>query len=82
MLETRGRKSKEAYVDGEYYIVKKPVALGHGVAVIIPRDWLDVACMGRPLRYFLLNINSTAEIRLRPYFDNLPAGQEEGDGND
>lgn len=70
-FETKGRKSQFAYVDGGYYLVKKPVVLKSSLAVLLPKDWLDEVSMGRVIKYFLLDVRQ-ADIVLKPHYDELP----------
>ena len=76
MFETRGRKSKEAYVDGGYYVVKRPNVIGGSTFVGIPKDWIDAVSLDRPLLYFLLDLKDT-QIIIRPHFEGIPELEDE-----
>lgn len=76
MLGNKGRPNQEVYIDGNMYIAKKPLMLSGSVAVVVPKDWLEAAAMGREIRYILINTDSLAELKLKLYYDKLPAGQE------
>lgn len=71
MFETKGRRNLEAYVDGQLYVVKKPVKFNSTFGVLIPKDWVDAVCNGKELTYFLLDIKDTF-ITIKPYFEELP----------
>ena len=76
MLETRGRKSTEVYVDGDMYVVKKPLKLRGSVALLLPKEWLDIASAvaGKEVadvRYFLLDVKDTL-LTIRPYYESIP----------
>ena len=83
------RKNMEAYVDGEYYTVKRPIYLGKtartagSVAVTLPKEWLDSIGYGKQLHYFLLDVKDTMVV-VKPYFERIPELEpdiEGGDGN-
>lgn len=74
MFETRGRQSKEVYVDGNLYIAKKPIMHNTSVAVLLPKDWLSAVSNGRELKWLLLDVRDLY-IQIKPYFDSLPCGQ-------
>ena len=75
----------EAYVDGGYYIVKRPVYLGKtektigSVAVTIPKEWLDAIGSGKTLHYFLLDMKDTMFV-VKPYFEPIPELEPELEG--
>lgn len=71
MYETRGRKTIDAYVDGNLVMVKKPVKLGNGIAVILPKEWIDDVSAGKSIRYFLLDPRDN-QIIIKPYFGDIP----------
>lgn len=76
MFETRGRQSKEVYIEGQLYLAKKPIMHNTSVAVLLPKEWLSALSNGRELRYLLLDVRDLY-IQVKPYFDKLPAGQED-----
>ena len=80
MFETRGRQSREVYIEGSLYLAKKPIKFNKSMAILLPKDWIEAVGMGRPIKYFLLDVRDTF-IQVKPYFDELPAGQG-GEGND
>lgn len=71
MFETRGRKNLEAYVDGGYYIVKKPINFAGSLAVVLPKDWLESISLGRKITYFLLDPKDT-QMTIKLFFGELP----------
>ena len=80
MFETRGRKNRDAYVDGKLYVVKKPLKIGAteraSIAVVIPKDWIESVSLGKEIKYFLLDIRDT-HIILKPHFDDIPELEDE-----
>lgn len=73
MYETKGRKSIEAYVDGGFYIVKKPQRQkGGSVSLTLPKDWLSMleTIKGKPITYLLLDVKDNMLI-VKPYFERI-----------
>lgn len=76
MFESRGRKSTEVYIDGGFYIAKKPLHISNSISLLLPKGWVDAVSMGRELTYLLLDVRDT-QIVVKPYFDKLPMGVDE-----
>jgi hypothetical protein len=71
MFEQRGRKNVEAYVDGVYVMVKKPVHITKtATAVILPKEWIDAVSGGREIKYLLLDVRDN-QIIIKPHFDAI-----------
>lgn len=79
MIETRGRKGREIFVDGSFHAVKKPIKLCNSLAVLLPKDWLEGVAMGRggvgAIRYFVVDTSHDIFVTVKPCFEE-PAGHE------